>query len=118
MSANFRIELEETDGNLHLLAKGDFDGSSACELVNLLRDRYNGRGRIFIDTRNLRSICPFGCSTFLCRITDCRIPCDRLYFRGEKGRQIAPLGSTVIMDPENRTHACRGNCVNCPCQKR
>lgn len=117
MSANFRVELEETNGNLHLMARGDFDGSSACELVNLLTERYDGRGRIVIDTHSLRNICPFGSSTFLCRLTDCRIPADRLYFKGEKGRQIAPQGSTVIVDPESGKHRCCGNCVNCPCRK-
>ena len=64
MGTNFQIEFKKSNGNLHLQTMGDFDGSSAWQLINLLHKKYNGKGRIFIDTKNLHKICPFGCSTF------------------------------------------------------
>ncbi len=34
MAANFRIAIHRNDDNLHLQVIGDFDGSSAWELIN------------------------------------------------------------------------------------
>ena len=44
MAANFRIFLHETRDSLHLKLDGDFDGSSAHELFNTLKNM----GLIFI----------------------------------------------------------------------
>ncbi len=45
MSADFQIESKTGKGNLHLRPRGDFDGSSALELINFISDRYDGRGK-------------------------------------------------------------------------
>ncbi len=37
MASNFRIFLHETRDSLHLKLDGDFDGSSAHELLNTLK---------------------------------------------------------------------------------
>jgi anti-anti-sigma regulatory factor len=39
---------------------GEFDGSSACELVRKIREDGSGVSKIFIDTTAVRSIHPFG----------------------------------------------------------
>jgi len=43
---------------------GDFDGSSACELINILKDNRNNFNQIFIDTNNLTTVHPFGMDVF------------------------------------------------------
>lgn len=115
MSVNFQIEFKKSNGNLHVSPRGDFDGSSAWELINLVCEKYNGKGRIFIDAHNLGVICPFGCITFQCRFNLSRVPTNKLFFKGEKGFKMAPKGSRVLIMPEKHRCRCEGNCENCRC---
>ena len=115
MSNNFHVEFEKSDGDLHVRPSGDFDGSSAWELVNLLHEQYDGQGRVYIDTGNLTALNPFGCSTFQCRLNRKHLPFERLHFKGEKGAEIAPKGSNVMK--ATRNHRCCGNCANCTCSR-
>ncbi|RZB33403.1 MAG: hypothetical protein SRB2_04042 [Desulfobacteraceae bacterium Eth-SRB2] len=109
MSTNFQIQFKKNNGNLHIQPKGDFDGSSAWELINLIHDQYDGNGRVFIDTRNLGEIHPFGCNTFQCRLNHRAMPADRLCFKGKKGFKIAPNGSRVIVNSEKYSCRCNEN---------
>jgi len=115
MSANFQINARKSNGNLHVQPAGDFDGSSAWALVNLLHKKYDGNGRIFINTDKLGEICPFGCTVFQNRIDLNRLPANRLFFKGKNGFKIAPDGSRVIVAPEKCSRQCDGNCANCRC---
>ena len=117
MSANFQIEFKKRNDNLHIRPLGDFDGNSAWELINLLQQHYDGKGRVFIDTHKLREMCPFGCSIFQCRFKYCRVPASCLVLNGKKGFDIAPKGSKVVVVPKKHHGRCKGNCTNCPCSK-
>lgn len=114
MSVNFEIAYRKTNGNLHVSPMGDFDGSSAWELINLLHEQYDGKGRVVIDTNKLRKIFPFGCSTFRCRLNKSKLPANRLYFKGTKGYDIVLEGSKVIEAPEKHQCKCNGNCAIIP----
>jgi hypothetical protein len=118
MSANFQIESKNSNGDLHLRPRGDFDGSSAYELLNFIHDKYDGRGRVFIDTNHLHHLCSFGCNTFRCGLNFSLLPADRIFFKGEKGFDIAPNGSKVIVASGAKKHHCSGNCTNCPCSAK
>ncbi|MBW2247672.1 MAG: peptidylprolyl isomerase, partial [Deltaproteobacteria bacterium] len=60
MALNFKIICHKNSENLHLKLMGDFDGSSAYELINTLK-KYNGNaGKVFVDTCSLLSVHPFG----------------------------------------------------------
>ena len=118
MATNFRVTFKRNDGNLHVKARGNFDGNSAWELFNLLEDNYDGQEQIFIETGKIRTICPFGCSTFQCQISMSRIPKGRLFFRGEKGHVIAPEGSNVVESTNHKKGPCGRNCANCRCKPK
>lgn len=127
MEKNFQIESRISNGDLHLSPKGDFDGSSACELLNFIHDKYNGKGRVFIDTKHLCRLCSFGCNTFRCGLNCSLLPADRIFFKGKNGFEIAPNGSRVIIIPEQKNeqknsadkrHKCTGNCKNCKCSHK
>ena len=60
MASNFHIFPYKTRDSLHLKLAGDFDGSSAHELINALVDNDKGYYQIFIDTNDLKTIHPFG----------------------------------------------------------
>lgn len=60
MAKNFKIVMQRTGGNLHLNLAGGFDGSSALELLNMLKENLSNTVRITIDTGNLKKNHPFG----------------------------------------------------------
>jgi hypothetical protein len=113
MSNNFQIEIKKSNGNLHVHPRGDLDGSSAWELVNLLHEQYDGHGRVVIETGNLGELCPFGCSTFQYRLNRQHLPFERLYFKGDKGAAMAPRGSHIMK--AKHKHRCCGRCADCNC---
>ncbi len=60
MSCNFKILTHQNSENIHLKLFGDFDGSSACELVNALKTNSNNANRVFIHTAGLKHVDLFG----------------------------------------------------------
>jgi anti-anti-sigma regulatory factor len=66
MAVNFRIASKELDNQCTALKLfGDFDGSSAWELINALDQNTRETGKIAINTDGLRAIHPFGLDVFL-----------------------------------------------------
>lgn len=60
MAANFHMFTHKTTETLHVKLTGDFDGSSASELVNALAENQNRYYQIFVNTTELNHIHPFG----------------------------------------------------------
>ncbi len=52
MANNFKFLSNRIRDRIRLQLYGDFDGSSACELINVLKNYRNGSNQIFIDTNN------------------------------------------------------------------
>jgi len=100
MSNDFQIDYRKSDGDLFVRPMGDLDGSSACELVNMIHDQYDGTGQVVVETEGLCKMCPFGCSVFKCQLSLARFPVKRICFRGWKGREMAPKGSAVRTDED------------------
>jgi hypothetical protein len=94
MASNFRIFLHKNSDNLHLKLSGEFDGSSAHQLIRTLKNHNRSAGNIYIHTSSLSSIHPFGQDVFK---ENCTIDkSTRLTFTGEHGRALAPKGSQII----------------------
>jgi hypothetical protein len=94
MASNFRIFSHQNSDNLHLKLMGDFNDSSAHELMNMLR-KYRGISkRVFIHTSSLSSIHPFGLDVFQ---KDCVFNklSQWLTFTGAYGSTMAPKGSML-----------------------
>ncbi len=64
MANNFKFLSDHTRDKIHLKLYGDFDGSSAFELLNILKIHRNGSYQIFIDTNDLNTIHRFGMDVF------------------------------------------------------
>jgi anti-anti-sigma regulatory factor len=60
MANNFHMFKHKTSESLHIKLTGDFDGSSASELINTLVNNQYRYYQIFINTTDLRNIEPFG----------------------------------------------------------
>jgi hypothetical protein len=60
MANNFRIFQRRKGDSLHLKLSGDFDGSSALELLNLLKKGRNACFKVVINTSELNQVHHFG----------------------------------------------------------
>jgi len=95
MSSNFKIFSHRNSDNLHLKLVGDFDGSSAFELIHTLEKHNVNTGRVFIHTCSLSSVHPFGLNVFQ-RNASIKKLSQSLAFTGEYGAAIAPQGSYAL----------------------
>ncbi len=90
MASNFHISRLLTRDSLHLKLEGDFDGSSAYELINILIEHGAGFNQIFIDTNNLKTVHPFGKDVFQKNLGRYNKIFNSLTFIGANGRKIIP----------------------------
>jgi hypothetical protein len=56
--------LHQNSESLHLNLTGDFDGSSAHELLNTIKRYSRKTNRVFIHTNGLKEVHPFGEAVF------------------------------------------------------
>jgi hypothetical protein len=90
MASNFRIFINRNNNRLELKLAGDFDGTSACELLNTLSERCDGVDSVLVNTSRLKEIYPFGQDTFHNNLYRLRKKAIRLVFTGKKAMSIAP----------------------------
>ena len=90
MAPNFKINMHRNSDNLHLKLMGDFDGTSAWQLLNVLKQNSNGVYRVIIHTSSLNKIYPFGRDTFQQNLPDLKGCAIRLLFTGDNASDIAP----------------------------
>jgi len=64
MAINFKIINQRTKRGIHLNLTGDFDGTSACELLHAIRQLNRDKKPICINTDRLNNIYEFGCEVF------------------------------------------------------
>lgn len=95
MAANFRIFSHQNKDVLHVKVSGDFDGSSAHELIHVIKN-HNGTPRnIYIHTAGLSCVYPFGMDVFK---KNCAMDnlAHSLIFTGLYGNKLAPRGSRIL----------------------
>ena len=90
MAANFKIFVHKNSENLHLKLIGDFDGSSACELLNVLKNNCIGASKVFIHTSCLKHIDPFDREIFHKNLESLNNRSISVLFTGEEAPQLAP----------------------------
>jgi hypothetical protein len=88
MASNFHIFSYKTRDSLHLKLDGDFDGNSAYELINALRDHGAEFFQIFIDTNDLKTVHAFGREVFQKNFGALR-QLSNLIFIGQNDRHLA-----------------------------
>ncbi|MFO7555081.1 MAG: hypothetical protein R6W88_07735 [Desulfobacterales bacterium] len=88
MASNFKIYSFKTSDSLHLKLTGDFDGSSAYELINMLADYGKGFYEIFINTNDLKGIYPFGRQVFQKRFSAMKKQLNGITFLGRNKQEM------------------------------
>jgi hypothetical protein len=90
MASNFKIFKHRGNGNLCLNLAGDFDGTSALELVNMLNKNLEDTAYITIDTTKLNKIFPFGKEVLSHNFSNLSHHVARIKFVGDNADQIIP----------------------------
>lgn len=72
---------------------GDFDGSSAFEMLNALSENLNNANCILIDTKKLREVYPFGREVFYYNFLKMKNQRNRIRFVGPVALHQAPADS-------------------------
>ena len=90
MALNFHIFFYNNKGSLYIKLDGDFDGSSAHELLNALKEKGPNFYHVHIDTNGLKTIYPFGRDVFENNFNTLRKQLNNIIFAGENRHRIAP----------------------------
>lgn len=90
MALNFQICFHTRKDDLKIELGGDFDGSSAFELLNLLKERGPKYHRIQIDTSDLKTVYPFGRDVFEKKLKSCGKRFNNIVFTGKHINRFAP----------------------------
>jgi hypothetical protein len=80
MASNFTMRFQKENGNLHINLRGDFDGSSAYILFNALKRNYDDSNKIFVETRGLRKVSPFGRDTLQSNLSEFKGSPSKIFF--------------------------------------
>jgi len=80
---------------VHFKLIGDFDGSSAWQLIHMIKQRATGLRKIIIHTSGLSSFHPFGREVFHKETQNFKKLYDNLVFTGDFGDKLMLPGSTL-----------------------
>jgi anti-anti-sigma regulatory factor len=90
MAGNFNISVTKTANHVCLKLNGDFDGSSACELMNLLNGgELFDSPEILVDTDSLKNVYPFGLNILHSRLHKVKSGKVSLIFTGKMSGRFA-----------------------------
>ena len=96
MASNFRISVHRNSDNVHLKLMGDFDGTSAWELLDVLKKNSDGVRKVIIHTSSLKNVYPFGRNTFHQNLCDLKSHQIQILFTGGNAKMIAPEKSFCL----------------------
>ncbi|MBU2547311.1 MAG: hypothetical protein KKB20_02775 [Proteobacteria bacterium] len=99
MASNFKISRSASKGTTHLYLKGDFDGTSAYELIKEIDKACTKKNRILIYTNKLRKIYPFACGILQNGMSFRKDRLDRVRFADKKLKETCPFGRMLQMRP-------------------
>jgi hypothetical protein len=92
VAANFRITVQRKGDDLHLSLHGDFDGTSAFELLQALGQSGSRAERVVVDTDRLCTVLPFGREVFQRQYGVINSLPARIRFTGPHRGSLAPAG--------------------------
>ena len=90
VAQNFKISIHRTIDKSYIRLVGDFDSSSAFELLNALWENLNSAKFILIDTSKLKEVYPFGQEVFYYNFVKIKNQRKRIRFVGPNALQPAP----------------------------
>lgn len=95
MASNFKMFLRRESNGLHVKLKGDFDGTSAYQLIRVLKKHSGIFGKIFINTGSLKTIHLFGKNVFHKNLEFLNHQSCLLFFTGQKASEFTSYGNVA-----------------------
>lgn len=109
---NFKISAKQDKESLNLFLQGDFDGSSAQELLYTLRNLSTESKHIVVKTENLNRLLPFGLNVFRYNLGVLKERAERFLFTGKYGASLAEAWPKPVRpiyeSPEDQEHPACG----------
>jgi len=96
MASNFRIFVHRNSDSLHLRVAGDFDGSSAFESLDTVKENAVGLQRVCIYSSGFKTIYPFRLHVFGKNFSDLKGSSFQLLATGEHAQKIALLENMCL----------------------
>ncbi len=96
MAKNRKIFVHRNSENIHMKLFGDFDGSLASELLNLLKKNCNAASKIFIHTDCLKTVHSLGQSVFHKNFNFISNESTSLLFTGKYASQLIPENNDLL----------------------
>lgn len=96
MAQKHKIFIRRNSEYIHMKLVGDFDGSLASELINLLEKNCNAASKIFIHTNCLRAVSSFGQAVFHKKLNVLNGKSTQLLFTGEYASQLIPENNDLL----------------------
>jgi anti-anti-sigma regulatory factor len=96
MAKNFKVTTKANGGALYLSLRGDFDGTSAHELIEMLKKEGTAYPKIFIDTARMDDIHPFGVDVFQSYFDKLKGSSSEFVFTGENAVRLAPNKASTL----------------------
>jgi anti-anti-sigma regulatory factor len=90
MAANFEITVEKRSGSFGFELAGDFDATSAYELIYAIKKLPENGGRITIYTNGLKKIHPFGLNVFHRFMKSINGQSTKIVLTGNNATQLFP----------------------------
>jgi anti-anti-sigma regulatory factor len=96
MASNFKVFTTRNCDTIHLKLMGDFDGTSAFQVNDVLKRNCCGTHTVIIHTNSLTHIHPFGTRVFQHNLSEIDRRSLKLFFTGDHAAAIAPFNSTYL----------------------
>ncbi len=116
MAKNFSINATYNDGSVSLYLWGDFDGISAFELLNYIKEQCPDYSSILIHTEGLEKIVPFGVEIWEEHLWMIERQLDKITFLGPNATHLEHGGSGQnygrCFSESSKLNIMTLNCVN------
>ncbi len=96
MAKKFKVSTRTNGGILYLKLGGDFDGISAHELIDMLKQESVRYPKIFIDTGSMGNIHPFGVDVLQSYFDKLKGSTSDFVFTGENAVRLAPSKAAAL----------------------
>ena len=93
MASNFGIAIDKNSGGFGLKLAGDFDGTSAYELIYAIKKLPEHTVKLCIYTNGLKTIQPFGLDIFHKFMRSLNGQSTKIVFTGRNASQLSPGNS-------------------------
>lgn len=96
MASNFKIQIHKNSDNIHLDLIGFFDGNSAFELINTLKNKCRDVSKVFIHTNKISDVHPFGRGVFLKNFIVRKSHNSQFVVTGNYREQLTPMENSSL----------------------